>query len=358
MRIQSLPLLLTLLLLAPPLRAAFELVAEDPWQEAGAAAALWPSTPLVLVQNPACLGLMESAAIAGSAARPFGLRELDRAALGACLPMGFGTAGAVMAASGDRTYCELSFGGALAWRVRRGLVAGGSVCLRRLGISGYGTGLGCSADLGMVSRPVRGLYFGASLRGALRTDIGRSGDPCCPRSIEICAGACPAEGVEVSLGLHREEHLDPELSLLSAFTPDRRLTAGIGIRTGPLRFCAVLSVSIGPAGLCYACSQHSELPATHSVCGCWGSCRFRPEPIVWASEPDSPEASLPVDINTADARTLELVPGIGPARAAAIVSFRELHGPFETLEDLCLVPGIGPAMLEGMRAFITIGSCP
>jgi len=50
---------------------------------------------------------------------------------------------------------------------------------------------------------------------------------------------------------------------------------------------------------------------------------------------------LPIDPNVADAGTLELLPGIGAARAAALVLARE-ERPFRSIDDLARVSGIGP----------------
>lgn len=55
-----------------------------------------------------------------------------------------------------------------------------------------------------------------------------------------------------------------------------------------------------------------------------------------------------VDINTADATTLQNLPGIGPALAVRIVDFRAAHGPFASLDGLLDVPGIGPAKLAAL----------
>ncbi|HVP29941.1 MAG TPA: helix-hairpin-helix domain-containing protein [Myxococcota bacterium] len=49
---------------------------------------------------------------------------------------------------------------------------------------------------------------------------------------------------------------------------------------------------------------------------------------------------LPIDLNQADAATLEAIPGIGSGRAAAIVRARE-ERPFSSVSDLARVPGIG-----------------
>lgn len=53
-----------------------------------------------------------------------------------------------------------------------------------------------------------------------------------------------------------------------------------------------------------------------------------------------------IDVNLADAVQLQRLPGVGPARAAAIVREREMRGPFAAPSDLARVPGIGPALLR------------
>ncbi|HET9679834.1 MAG TPA: ComEA family DNA-binding protein [Gammaproteobacteria bacterium] len=55
----------------------------------------------------------------------------------------------------------------------------------------------------------------------------------------------------------------------------------------------------------------------------------------------------PVNINTADAKTLAAeLEGVGEAKAAAIVAYREANGPFTNAEELLKVDGIGEATLE------------
>lgn len=61
-----------------------------------------------------------------------------------------------------------------------------------------------------------------------------------------------------------------------------------------------------------------------------------------------------VNINTADAATLDTLPGIGPATAAKIVAWREQNGRFASVEDLLAVSGIGDAKLDGFRDLVTI----
>jgi competence ComEA-like helix-hairpin-helix protein len=61
---------------------------------------------------------------------------------------------------------------------------------------------------------------------------------------------------------------------------------------------------------------------------------------------------LGIDPNEADAKTLEALPGVGPARAAAIVAGRA-EGPYRAPSDLLRVRGIGPVTLEQIRAWLS-----
>lgn len=63
----------------------------------------------------------------------------------------------------------------------------------------------------------------------------------------------------------------------------------------------------------------------------------------------------PVNLNSADAATLaKELDGIGPAKAAAIVEYRQKNGPFRAPEDLLKVEGIGQKVLDQNRANIRI----
>jgi len=61
-----------------------------------------------------------------------------------------------------------------------------------------------------------------------------------------------------------------------------------------------------------------------------------------------------ININSADATELEELSGIGEVLAAAIVSYRDEHGPFASIEDLMDVSGIGPATLEEIRDHVSV----
>ena len=69
----------------------------------------------------------------------------------------------------------------------------------------------------------------------------------------------------------------------------------------------------------------------------------------------TPNADGRIDINSATVSELETLPQIGPALARAIVSYREEHGAFASVEELLLVKGIGPATLEKLRDRVAVG---
>lgn len=61
-----------------------------------------------------------------------------------------------------------------------------------------------------------------------------------------------------------------------------------------------------------------------------------------------------VDLNHADKETLMSLPGIGEAKAEAILSWREEQGPFEKPEDIMRIPGIKEAAYAKLRDKITV----
>ena len=61
-----------------------------------------------------------------------------------------------------------------------------------------------------------------------------------------------------------------------------------------------------------------------------------------------------VNVNTATPEQLELLPGVGPARARAIVAHRDRIEGFKEPADLLGVKGIGARALEKMRPFVAL----
>jgi len=65
--------------------------------------------------------------------------------------------------------------------------------------------------------------------------------------------------------------------------------------------------------------------------------------------------AAPVDLNTATAEQLaQSLNGVGVAKAEAIVTYRNTHGPFTSVDQLTAVKGIGEATVEKNRSNISI----
>jgi competence protein ComEA len=64
----------------------------------------------------------------------------------------------------------------------------------------------------------------------------------------------------------------------------------------------------------------------------------------------------PVNINTADAGALaKALNGVGPAKAKAIVAYRDKNGPFKSVDQLAMVEGITQKLIDRNRADIKLG---
>ena len=61
-----------------------------------------------------------------------------------------------------------------------------------------------------------------------------------------------------------------------------------------------------------------------------------------------------VNVNTATAEQLMLLPGIGESKARAILDRRKEQGGFKSVDELVEVKGIGPAALDKIRPFVAI----
>jgi competence protein ComEA len=81
----------------------------------------------------------------------------------------------------------------------------------------------------------------------------------------------------------------------------------------------------------------------------------------WPQQPEAPQATAgavpaaaPVDVNTATLEQLDVLPGIGPVTAQAILDWRSAHGVFTSVDELLEVDGIGEVTLADIRDLVTV----
>ena len=75
-----------------------------------------------------------------------------------------------------------------------------------------------------------------------------------------------------------------------------------------------------------------------------------PTPAPAAAAP----AAAPVDVNSADEKTLAALPGIGDKTAKEIVKGR----PYKSVDDLAKVKGIGDKKMAKIKPLVTVGAAP
>ena len=71
----------------------------------------------------------------------------------------------------------------------------------------------------------------------------------------------------------------------------------------------------------------------------------------YSEEPEG-SGSGRVNINQATAKELTAIPGIGEAKARAIISYRDKHGAFSRSEDIMKVSGIKEGTFEKIKDYI------
>jgi competence protein ComEA len=64
--------------------------------------------------------------------------------------------------------------------------------------------------------------------------------------------------------------------------------------------------------------------------------------------------SKPVDLNVANVKELQELPGIGPVTAQRIIDMRQKSGRFKRVEDLLAIRGISQKKLDALRPYVTI----
>jgi comEA protein len=200
--------------------------------------------------------------------------------------------------------------------------------------------------------------------------VGRPGEP--PGQVELLAAMPPKSPLahrDSVLALARPlepgERIDADrataaelarlprvgLALAKTIVADREARGPFGSLEGLDRVSG-----IGP-GLLAAIGSHVRFsrPAAHSFAPASGQFA-RPLPLGGGFSAGSSGGGRapPINLNSATLSELDDLPGIGPARAAAILQEREARGPFASVEELSRVPGLGPAAIARLRDHVAV----
>ena len=72
------------------------------------------------------------------------------------------------------------------------------------------------------------------------------------------------------------------------------------------------------------------------------------------TKPKEQKVTFPVNINTASARELDALPGIGEVLAQRIIDYRNANGPFSSVDQLIKIKGIGEKTLAKLKPYATV----
>ncbi len=70
--------------------------------------------------------------------------------------------------------------------------------------------------------------------------------------------------------------------------------------------------------------------------------------------PSNPAAGARINLNTADEKALDALPGIGATTAKQIIDYRRSNGPFIKIEQIMEIPRFGKSKFERIKGMITL----
>ena len=77
-----------------------------------------------------------------------------------------------------------------------------------------------------------------------------------------------------------------------------------------------------------------------------------------AAQAEKHPPAKPIDLNLANVKELQELPGVGPVTAQRIIDLRQKSGRFRRVEDLLAVRGISQKKLDAMRPYVTVSAPP
>ncbi|MDO9068242.1 MAG: helix-hairpin-helix domain-containing protein, partial [Deltaproteobacteria bacterium] len=336
--------------------AAFEETATDARNLGmGGAGIALPDYLSAGMENPAlpCFAPVQTAG--SGTAIPFGLTDLTAASAQAGyqkeklgLAAGFATMGSAL-------YRENIIKTAVSFRPFKQAGFGLGISGYNLSIQRYGSANALGLDLAVIGSPLENLTMAAVARNFNRPRIGSS-DEEIAQWLDWGVSYSLLNQLTFAFQLQSQRGYNSQLRFGQEYRHNRHLALRAGFSSQPSSFSFGLGLFLKKLRLDYAVKTHSSLGLGHCLTLSYVLKQTAwPEetgPVVSGPVPRIPTQSL--DINTATAKELEMLPGIGAKTAEQIAAHRDSAGAFAFLDDLGSIQGMSRRTLENIAPFVNL----
>jgi competence ComEA-like helix-hairpin-helix protein len=322
----------------------------------GAGLALGDRSPAGM-ENPALPCFAPAQSAASGTAIPFGMTELSSASAQAGyqkdklgLAAGFGTTGSAL-------YRENVIKASVSFRPLKQAGFGLGISGYNLSVQRYGSANALGLDLGIMGCPLENLTLAAAARNINRPRIGSSGEEIA-QWLDWGLSYILMDRLTYAFQVQSQRGYNSQARFGQEYRYNSHLALRAGFSSQPQSFSFGLGLSLKRMRLDYAVKTHSSLGLSHCLTLNYVLARTAwPEetsPAVSDSALRTRPAVLQLDLNTACAGELEMLPGIGAKTAELITACRDSAGAFAFLDDLENIKGISRRTLEDIRPFVSL----
>jgi len=338
----------------------------------GGSGVLLHNDPWAAFVNPALYASIYNAT-ASAAYIPgrFGLSELQSSAATVIYPLSIGTAAAAVHRFGFDLYTETTISISGARSVGDRLAVGGTLNWYHLSIERYGSAATAGITAGIRAEITEQLSTGFVVSNINRPAIGQNNNTL-PQVIRAGLLYRPHPLITIAAEIEKDILFDPEFRFGAEYILSESFYIRAGMNDRPARTAGGFTLNHRSIQLDYALQWHFELGQTHFITLTFVLPSGRRQRL-----PDSPDIVSSIDrrpvlsleqlilhsefiprikdpivelllhfINTANESELIELPGIGAVMAERIISYRNDHGPFQSLREFQNVRGIGERTIE------------
>ncbi len=307
------------------------------------------------MENPAlpCFAPVQTAGSGTSI--PFGMTGLTAASAKAGYQREKLGLAAGLSTMGSALYRENAIKTAVSFRPFKQAGFGLGISGYNLSIQSYGSANALGLDLGIIGSPLENLTLAAVAKNFNRPRIGNS-DEEIAQWLDWGIAYSLLNQLTVAFQLQSQQGYNSQLRFGQEYRYNRHLALRAGFSSQPSSFSFGLGLFVRRLRTDYAVKTHSSLGLGHclTVSYILKQTAWPEETVPAVSDSVSRTPIQSLDINTATAKELEMLPGIGAKTAEQITAFRDSAGAFIFLDELENIKGLSRRTLENIAPFVNL----